>query len=151
MAVIHHTAVCTTDVDESLRFWRDGIGMSVLMDFEFEGDWRTLLRAPSSQLRAIFLGDPTSADSGILELVDLGAVDEGDPPGPARTGVLLVSLTVPLDATLERLASLGLGGEVRRIEAHGVGMACVVDPNGVTVELIDTPAAANMDALRSES
>jgi catechol 2,3-dioxygenase-like lactoylglutathione lyase family enzyme len=45
------------------------------------------------------------------------------------------------DATLARLADLGLGGEPRRIELPGpddsvVVMATVRDPDGVLVELI---------------
>jgi len=148
--VIHHTALCVRDVDASLRFWRDGLGFQQLMDERFEGDWPTLLRGPERTLRSVFLGDPEQPTAGIVELVDLGAVD-GPPPGGHRatTGFLLVSITTPLDATLARLAELGLGGEPRRIEVHGVAMAVVVDPDGVEVELIDTGAAADLERLTS--
>jgi catechol 2,3-dioxygenase-like lactoylglutathione lyase family enzyme len=147
--VIHHTAICVRDVDASLRFWRDGLGFEVLMDHRFEGDWPTLLRATSRSLRAVFLGDPASPAAGIVELVDLGDVPDGPPPGeaPAASGFLLLSLTTGLHAALDRLAALGLGGEPRRIEASGVAMATVVDPDGVVVELIDTTATANLDRM----
>ena len=148
--VIHHTALCVRDVEASLRFWRDGLGFQSLMDERFEGDWPTLLRGPGRSLRSVFLGDPDQPTAGIIELVDLG--DVGDPPAAtdrATTGFLLVSVTAPLDATLERLAELGLGGEPRRIEVHGVAMAVVLDPDGVQVELIDTGAADDLDRLTS--
>ena len=48
------------------------------MDERFPGDWPTLFGAPTTSLRAVFLGDPSRPDTGIVELVDLGAV-----PGPA--------------------------------------------------------------------
>jgi len=145
--VIHHTAMCVRDVDASLRFWRDGLGFQQLMDETFEGDWPTLLRGPGRTLRSVFLGDPAQPTAGIVELVDLGDVDDPAPAEQATTGFLLVSLTAPLDATLARLAELGLGGEPRRIEVHGVAMAVVLDPDGVQVELIDTGATADLERL----
>jgi glyoxylase I family protein len=149
VAVIHHSAICVRDVEASLRFWRDGLGFTVLMDESFEGDWPTLLRAPSSSLRSVFLGDPAQPAAGIVELVDLGEVP--DPPGsgdgPAPSGFLLLSVMTDLAAALGRLRELGLGGEPRRVEVAGVAMAVVTDPDGVAVELIDTAAARNLDRL----
>ena len=149
MPVIHHSAICTRDVEASLRFWRDGLGFTVLMDERFAGDWPTLLRAPSSSLRAVFLGDPASPAAGIVELVDLGEVPEGpgSPDGPATAGVLVLSVLTDLDAALDRLAAVGLGGAPRRVEVAGVAMAVVTDPDGVAVELVDTAAARNLDHL----
>ena len=69
--------------------------------------------------------------------------------GRATSGFLLLSLTTDLGAALGRLRALGLGGEPRRIEAHGVGMAVVTDPDGVEVELIDDAAAADLQRLTS--
>jgi len=147
--VIHHAAICARDVEASLRFWCDGLGLEVLMDHGFEGDWPRLLRAPSPSLRAVFLGDPAAPGSGIVELVDLGEVPDGPRPAgaPAASGFLLLSLMTALDAALDRLSALDLGGEPRRIEASGVAMATVVDPDGVVVELIDTAAAPNLERI----
>ena len=150
MAVIHHSAICVRDVEASLRFWRDGLGFQVLMDRRFAGDWPTLLRAPSSELRAVFLGDPADPAAGIVELVDLGEVPEGSPSETAATatsGFLLLSVTTDLDAALDRLRDLDLGGTPRRIDVMGVAMAVVVDPDGVQVELVDNAAARNLAAL----
>ena len=148
MPVIHHSAICVRDVDASLRVWRDGLGFGVLMDHRFEGDWPTLLRAPGRDLRAVFLGDPARPDAGIVELVDLGDVPEAGPDaGAAREGILLLSVMTDVEAALDRLTGLGLGGTPRRITNHGVAIAVVVAPDGTAVELIDDPAAANLDAL----
>ena len=137
---IHHTALVVTDVEASLRFWRDGLGFVETMDATFDGDWPALFDAPVPQLRSIFLGDPEHADSGIVELVDFGpAVGRGAAPAAPTTGFFLVSVYCDVDATLARLSSLGLGGEPRRIQAYGVTMVVVTDPTGVRVELIDQP------------
>lgn len=148
MPVIHHSAICVRDLDASLRFWRDGLGFAVLMDHEFEGEWPTLLRAPDRHLRAVFLGDPARPDAGIVELVDLGDVPGAAPDtGAASEGFLLLSVMTDVEAALDRLAELGLGGEPRRISSHGIAMAVVTAPDGTEVELVDTPAAANLDDL----
>jgi catechol 2,3-dioxygenase-like lactoylglutathione lyase family enzyme len=152
MTVIHHSAVCVRDLETSLRFWRDGLGFDVLMDDQFEGDWPTLLRAPSTSLRSVFLGDPAAPASGIVELVDLGAVPvtESGHETMASSGFLLLSVMTDVESVLARLAASGLGGTPRRVAVSGVAMAVVTDPDGVLVELIDTAAARNLDRLADD-
>ena len=43
MTKLHHAAICTTDIEGGLAFWRDGLGLEVMMDHCFEGDWPTLM------------------------------------------------------------------------------------------------------------
>ena len=43
--------VVVRDLDASLRFHRDGIGLDLLLDRNVEGDWPELLDAPSRRLR----------------------------------------------------------------------------------------------------
>ena len=132
-------------------FWRDGLGFEVLIDEQFEGDWPTLLHAPSNSLRSVFLGDPGAPGTGIVELVDLGAVPDAERPdsAPASSGFLLLSVITEVEAALARLREVQLGGTPRRVEVSGVAMAVVADPDGVLVELIDTMAAPNLERLSS--
>ncbi|MGO8863579.1 MAG: VOC family protein [Acidimicrobiales bacterium] len=137
---IHHTAICTRDIDTSLRFWQEGLGFAEKMDASFEGDWPTLFGARQPRLRSIFLGDPDIEASGIIELVEFagGMADAPTPSSEPAIGFLLVSVYLHIEPTLARLASTGLGGTPARISLDGgVQMAVVHDPNGVTVELID--------------
>jgi catechol 2,3-dioxygenase-like lactoylglutathione lyase family enzyme len=137
---IHHTAICTHDIENSLRFWQEGLGFAQQMDETFEGDWPALFGARQPQLRSIFLGDPDSGDAGIIELVAFtgGMADAAAPAPEPAVGFLLVSVYLEVEATLARLHSLGLGGPPTRITLDvGVQMAVVHDPNGVAVELID--------------
>lgn len=145
---LHHAAINVRDVDASLRFYRDGLGLEVMMDHEFDGDWVALFGARSSRLRSVFLGDPAKPDAGVVELVAFqgGAAPSApladEPAAEPTEGFFLLSFYVgDVDEALERLATLGLGGDVRRIElpatdGAGVGMATVRDPDGVLVELI---------------
>jgi len=137
---LHHAAICSADFDASLVFWCDGLGLDVLMDHSFDGDWPTLFGAPSSTLRSVFLGDPAGDDAGVVELVDFGS--PLTPPAPAAApvgGFFLLSFNVDVTATLARLAELDVGGEVVEISTYGVRMAVVTSPDGVRVELIDLP------------
>ncbi len=141
MRAIHHTAIVTADVDASLRFWRDGLGLSDARPSS--GDWPTLstpIRRPSSSATP-------NANSGILELVHfdvVGTADPGSAAGP-RHGFFLVSLERDVEATLAHLAELGFADDVRQISMPAPGgktvaMAVLTDPDGVRVELIGAPA-----------
>jgi catechol 2,3-dioxygenase-like lactoylglutathione lyase family enzyme len=146
MPGIHHTAIVTSDVDASMRFWRDGLGLAELFDHTFAGDWPTLFGAATDRLRSIFLGDPDTPDTGIVELVVL----EGVQPAPTASdvpvyGFFLLSLQRDVDETLATLARLGFDERVRRIEMPApdgkkVAMAVLTAPDGVRVELVGAPA-----------
>ena len=49
--------VVVRDLEASLRFYWDGIGLNLLQDRHVEGDWPDLFDAPSRRVRAVFLGD----------------------------------------------------------------------------------------------
>ena len=109
MPGIHHAAICTTDVEHSMKFWRDGLGFAELFDHSFTGDWPELFGAKTNRPRSIFLGDPQTPDAGIVELVVFeGAAD--DAPAPQRE----------VDETLSALAAIGFTDGVRRISMPAV-------------------------------
>jgi glyoxylase I family protein len=142
---VHHSAICTADVERSLRFWRDGLGLCQLFDHTFTGDWPELFGAKGNQLRSVFLGDPQAPDSGIVELVQLDGAEAAPPAHPApRHGFFLLSLQRDVDETLSGLAALGFTDGVRRITMPAPGgktvaMAVITAPDGVLVELIGPP------------
>jgi catechol 2,3-dioxygenase-like lactoylglutathione lyase family enzyme len=145
MPGVHHTAICTADVERSIRFWRDGIGLTELFDHTFTGDWPTLFNAATTKLRSVFLGDAQQPDTGIVELVVFeGAAAAPLPPDSPRHGFFLVSLQRDVDSTLATLAGLGFTDGVRRItvpapDGKHVPMAVIAAPDDVLVELIGPP------------
>jgi glyoxylase I family protein len=140
---IHHSVVVVSNLDESLRFYREGIGLDVLFDREVDGDWPALFDGPSRRLRAVFLGDRQIPDvyAGVLELNAFtgGDISTGPSLGAPTTGLLMLSFFVDVEATLDKLAGLALGGPPRRvIQAASQGpitIATVRDPDGVLVLL----------------
>jgi catechol 2,3-dioxygenase-like lactoylglutathione lyase family enzyme len=151
VAKVHHSAIVTRDVEASLVFWRDGLGLDVIMDETFEGPWPDLFGTASTKLRSIFLGDASAGDSGIVELVatEGAAATDGAVKAPAE-GFLLLSLFADLDEVLPRLAALGVGGEAKVADLGPTRLAVVYDPDGVRVELMDTAAQSTLDRLTGE-
>jgi glyoxylase I family protein len=143
MTPLHHAGLCPADFGLSLRFYRDGVGLDVLADFTMDADLERLLGRHTEAVRAVFLGSATSRDAGTLELLDLGGEGfAGQPAGPGTParGVFLLSFQTPVDDALNRLAALGLGGAPRVMRGPQDAItATVVDPDGVTVELLNNP------------
>ena len=91
----------------------------------------------------MFLGDREVPDvfAGVLELnAFIGSdIPAGRSVGPPSAGLFMVSFFVDVEAALERLAELGLGGTPRRVTQatpNGpIGIATVRDPDGVLVLL----------------
>ncbi|HEX3706793.1 MAG TPA: VOC family protein [Mycobacteriales bacterium] len=140
-----HVGLCPADFDASLRFYTDGIGLSVKFDVTLEMDMQGLLGVPTKSVRTVFLSDSTSPDASSLELLDLNdgkAATEEPRSGLPQRGLTLISFHVPVEETLARLAGIGLGGEPRLVPTPRGGFAAtVVDPDGVVVELVDAPVS----------
>ena len=139
---IHHVAIMTSDLDVSLRFWRDGLGLTEFMKGTFTGDWPALFGARSEQLQSIFLGDPATPSAGIVELVQMDGMQAAAAPDTGLAhGFFLVSMEREVEPTLADLARLGFDDGVRRISVPAPGertveMAVITAPDGVRLELI---------------
>jgi catechol 2,3-dioxygenase-like lactoylglutathione lyase family enzyme len=140
---VHHVGLCPADLEQSLRFYRDGIGLDLLFDVHLDVDLAPLLGIPTTRVRTAFLGDRGAPEAGTLELLGAAEFDAATQPTAApalHRGLCLLSFQVPVEPALARLAGLGLGGQPRRMTAaSGALAATVTDPDGVTVELLDRP------------
>jgi catechol 2,3-dioxygenase-like lactoylglutathione lyase family enzyme len=152
VTALHHAGVCCRDIEESLRFYRDGIGLVVLADVVLAADLKPLLGVSTRSVRTVFLGEAEQPDAGIVELLDLGVATIGnaDPQAgtPAR-GVFLLSVQVDVAEALGRLADMGLGGTPLTMTVPGGKQAAtVVDPDGVMVELLPLGGLSVMNARK---
>lgn len=136
--LLHHAALFVRDVEASLRFYRDGLGLDVLFDREFDGDWQGLLQVASTRLRAVVLGDPERPDGGQVELLGFPEpLPAGSPPGTPTNGTVLLSFHVDIAAVEPTLHRLGVEGIGRTTLRRGNTAVTVRDPDGILVELID--------------
>ena len=140
-----HVGLCPADIEASLRFYVEGIGLEVIFDVTLRGDMHDLLDVHTEKVRTIFLGSPTDLGRSRLELLDLidgNSAAEAPRTGLPQRGLTLVSFVVPVEATLVRLADMQLGGKPRIMPTPtGALSATVVDPDGVVVELLDNPVS----------
>jgi glyoxylase I family protein len=145
MPPVDHTAICTADIETSRRFYVEGVGLDLLFDVVMDADIEPLLGEHTSKVRTIFLGSKTRPDAGALELIDLGIEPIASQPAAAgrpQRGAFLVSFVVPVEAALQRLAAMDMGGTPRKMRTlNGKWAATVVDPDGVMVELLDDPVS----------
>lgn len=137
-----HVGIAVTDLDRSLRFYRD------LLGFRFEHELRvagepsdTLLRLRDVRLHAVYL----VRDGVRVELLHFASPTAS--PRPPRTmhepGLTHLSFRVAdLDATLDALRAAGvrvLDDTIVRMPAHGAAACFIVDPDGQLIELVQSP------------
>ena len=123
---ILHTMIRVNDLDESLRFYTEVLGMKLLRKKDYEGGRFTLA----------FVGYDDEDKSAVLELThnwDTHSYDLGNAFGHVALG------TSDIKATVEKVRAAG--GKVTREPGpmkHGTTViAFVEDPNGYKIELIE--------------
>lgn len=151
MSAVHHVTIAVRDMQRSLAFYRDALGLRVLADLPMGDTMRSLLKLDAgigSQARAVLL---TQGDSpvGQLELMEFSpAVTDAQPRRPGELGAFQISFEIrdeELAAILERLRA----HDVRLFhpqpvgfELKNIGQANAIllkDPDGVLVALIRFP------------
>jgi catechol 2,3-dioxygenase-like lactoylglutathione lyase family enzyme len=143
---IHHVGIAVRDLEASARFYRDGLGFTVLMEQTFDKDWKRLVDSPCSRMHAVILARPDHPGSAI----ELIAFEDGiarTPRSGPPTGIFLMAFEIAdVEAAKARLSALGFGDfeqEHSDIGGHRLHVTFVRDPDGNVVELV---AAAEVRA-----
>jgi lactoylglutathione lyase len=136
---IHHVGITVADLDRSLAFYRDLLGMRVIgISVEAVGE---IVGLPGASAR---IADLDAGGGQLLELIDYGTgAGDASPRDPDAVGSCHVSIEVDdLTGALERLAGAGHlpMGEVTELSLGGVWEGCTIaylrDPDGVVIELL---------------
>jgi glyoxylase I family protein len=148
---IHHVGLTVSDLDRSLAFWRDAVGMDVVLEPQERqgGYFEAIVCEPGVHVRMAQLAFPGTATPRV-ELFQYLAPPAGvHRSRPADVGFAHVCLTcADLDALLGRLREAGgepFSGVVEVDHGANRGARCLYlrDPDGHVVELIQpAPAAA---------
>jgi catechol 2,3-dioxygenase-like lactoylglutathione lyase family enzyme len=145
---LHHVGVTVADLDRSLRFYRDLLGVPVRERTEESGgDLAVITGMPDAHVR---IADLELGDGRVIELLEY--VAPAGSPLSQRTcdpGSLHIALAVDdLDAAAARLRAADVvlrSDPVTLADAgpHWTGARVVytVDPDGVTVELVQRAPA----------
>jgi glyoxylase I family protein len=140
---LDHVSVTTADLDRSITFYRDVIGIPLVERGELEGgELETLVRRAGARARWAELA---LGGGQVLELLQyLAPDDEAVEQRPWRAGATHIGLAVEsLDVVLSRLVAAGVeASEVVTLREPGwEGVRCVYssDPDGVAIELLERP------------
>jgi catechol 2,3-dioxygenase-like lactoylglutathione lyase family enzyme len=137
-----HIGICVSDLERSLRFYRDCLGFAYEHDLEVGGEpTDTLLRLKDVQLEAVYL----ARDGVRIELLHFAS--PAAPPRRARVmteyGLTHLSFRVAdLEATLAALRAAGerlLEETVIRFPEFQSAACFIVDPDGQLIELVQVP------------
>jgi glyoxylase I family protein len=137
-----HVGICVSDMERSLRFYRDLLGFRAEHDLHVEGEPSdTLLGLRDVKLDATYL----SRDGVRIELLRFAS----PPAPPARTramnehGLTHLSFRVAdLEATAAALRAAGamiVESTIIRIPEFGAAACFVADPDGQLIELVQAP------------
>jgi lactoylglutathione lyase len=123
-----HTALRIADIERSLRFYVDGLGMTL----------HDRINIAPLNITAVFVGYGDYKTGGLIEL---SRHWDDKLPYTHGTGFNHISIGVPdVAAMVERLEAMGaeVTGRPGPFLGIGVGIAFVKDPDGYVIELVQT-------------
>jgi glyoxylase I family protein len=136
-----HVCISVSDLERSLSFYRDGLGLRVIFDVELAGPGMESVTgevgARGRMVGCLVPGGVT------IELLWFAHRAEPAPRASRSTGYTNISLGVrDLDAAHAALEARGVRAIQRPVEVGGVRMFFVADPDGTPIELIEFPGGA---------
>ena len=147
MPMLHHTGLTVSDLQRSLQFWRDALGMEVLFEQEKVGGYiEAIVGEPGAHVRMAHLA--FGGDGTRIELFEYVAPTGGRHiQRPADVGFSHVCVACDdLDERLERLVAAGGTAFSKPVEVdtgvnRGGRGVYLRDPDGHVVELFERPSA----------
>jgi catechol 2,3-dioxygenase-like lactoylglutathione lyase family enzyme len=130
-----HVVIAVTNVDRSVAFYRDVLGMDVVFD--------QVLSGQPFDGRAVggLLGGVS------IELLHLDSGQKRPAVGAGSVGVQLISLSVPdLDGAYQAVSAAVGAAANQPFDVDGVRMFFVTDPDGTVIEFVEFPGAARTPA-----
>jgi lactoylglutathione lyase len=142
---IGHVGMCVSNLERSLRFWRDGLGFEVLRTRQFRGSsWRRIVELDSLDLHTLIM----RRDHMTLELMcfdEPGHVGTSERRPMNQLGFTHLAVWVAdLDSVAKRVVEFG----GRIVEStltvfdqpkfQAKWLICT-DPDGIRVELVEYP------------
>jgi catechol 2,3-dioxygenase-like lactoylglutathione lyase family enzyme len=141
-----HTGLTVSDLERSLRFWRDGLGMEVVMRQDKRGGYlEAIVGEAGADVRMAHLAFPAGGHRiELFEYVEPRRIPS--PRRPADVGFAHVCVVCDdIDSLLERMAAHGGSPFTAPVEVDtgaNAGGRCLYmrDPDGHVLELFQPPA-----------
>jgi catechol 2,3-dioxygenase-like lactoylglutathione lyase family enzyme len=152
---LDHVSVTTADLERSIAFYRDLIGLPLVDRGELEGDeLETLIGRPGARARWAELA---LGGGQVLELLQyVRPAERALDQRPWRAGATHIGLAVEsIDPPLARMREAGIDvSDVVTLSEpgwHGVRVCYAADPDGVTIELVERPRERLIAVPEAES
>ena len=141
LQALSHIGICVSNLERSIRFYRDALGFSYVSDLEVAGEPSdTLLRLEGVKLKAVYL----ERDGFRIELLHYASPARKPAPRAREMndlGLTHMSFRVDdFEATLAALQAAGakvLEETIVRIPGGDPLAAFLTDPDGVLIELVN--------------
>lgn len=159
---IHHVAINVSDLERSVAFYRDALGLHKILDMKANQPANArMLRLPQKgfNIRSIMMAQGSST-VGEIELMQVEPMtDKPTPPKrPDDLGMWIVSFEVkdePLADVVKRLREMGVNffSDIVEIDLDGYApMKAVIfeDPDGNLLELVQLPTREEYLRLKQE-
>lgn len=159
VAEIHHVAVSVRDLERSIIFYRDGLGLRKTLDMRVGNPTlHERIRVPEgAKGRAVYLQGPSRV--GQIELIqwDLPVPTDSRPKRGGDPGVFSLSFAVAHDKVqviYEQLLAMGVEPytppAVSVLDNYGpISMFMCEDPDGIQIEIISLPTDDEVRAFRA--
>ncbi len=143
-----HGGITVADMDRSLPFYRDGLGLEVLFDRELDGPYLpVVLDLPFSSIRAVYLVIP---GGGYVELLEYRGIERFPATSrPCDHGAGHLCLYVDdVGAMHDRLTAMGYRSRSGRVvditqgPNAGARSCYMADPDGYWIELFQKKPGA---------
>jgi lactoylglutathione lyase len=142
---IGHAGICVSDIERSVRFWRDGLGFEILSGRVFYGSsWRRILEVGELELHNRLM----RRDHMTLELLEFrkpGHLGTGERGKMTQLGFTHLAVWVSdIEAAAQQVVAHGgtvieeTRTEFNHPRLKGKWLICC-DPDGVRVELVEYP------------
>ena len=152
VAGIYHTGLSVSDLDRSIAFYRDLLGLELVAQWDSSQPYlRTVVGFPDAELRIALLRLPGAAGAAghhieLLEYrVPRGARGDARTCNPGNGHVAF--MVEDLDATYRELRAKGVRFKSAPVEVthgrnRGAKAVYLLDPDDITLEMMQPPARA---------
>jgi len=142
---MYHGGITVSDMDQSLRFYRDGLGLEIEFDKIIDGPYLpVVLDLDFDHIRAVYLRVPGGQFVELLEYHGIERTPAASRPCDYGAGHLCFFVE-GLDEVYARLTGLGYRArsqdvvDITKGPNQGARSIYMVDPDGYSVELFQKP------------
>jgi catechol 2,3-dioxygenase-like lactoylglutathione lyase family enzyme len=142
-----HGGITVSDMDRSLRFYHDGLGLEVLFDRLLDGPYLpVVLNLRFDRLRAVYLIVPGGGHIELLEYQGIERMPARSRPCDPGSGHLCLYVD-DVEAMHAQLVGMGYSSrsgsvvDITQGPNAGARSCYMADPDGYAVELFQKPAA----------